>query len=114
MMDNRFSKREQEIIVLLLQGNSKNKILWLLIALMVLIASLIGVANQGIYQKFRVTAALPAILSQDMIAVLASIAMLYLIIRMNQTTVRVHRLSAQTERGGRIASSFNILRTSNL
>lgn len=62
----------------------RNKILWLLIALMALIASLIGVVNQGIYQNFRIASALPAILSQDMIAVLASIAMLFLILRIKE------------------------------
>src|SRR5512138_22534 len=61
-----------------------NKILWLLIALMALIASSLGAANQDIYRNFRVTTALPAILSQDLIAVLASIAMLFLIIRIKE------------------------------
>ncbi len=61
-----------------------NKILWILIALMALSASLIGVINQGIYQKFRTATALPAILSQDLIAVLASIAMLFMIVRIKE------------------------------
>jgi hypothetical protein len=68
----------------MIKNLKRNKILWVLIALMALIASLIGVTHQGIYQKFRITAALPAILSQDIIAVLASIAMLYLIIRIKE------------------------------
>ena len=62
----------------------RNKVLWLLIALMALIASLIGVAHQGIYQNLTVLENLPAILSQDLITVLASIAMLYLIIRIDE------------------------------
>ncbi len=62
----------------------RNKILWLLIALMALIASLIGVVHQGIYQNLTVLENLPAILSQDLITVLASIAMLYLIIRIDE------------------------------
>jgi len=61
-----------------------NKRLWLLIALMALIASSIGVADQGIYRNFRTVEALPAILSQDLIAVLASLAMLFLIIRIKE------------------------------
>jgi len=62
----------------------RNKILWLFIALMALAASLVGVAHQGIYFNFSIAAALPAILSQDLIAVLASVAMLYLIFRIKE------------------------------
>jgi hypothetical protein len=62
----------------------RNKILWLLIALMALVASLVGVAYQGIYQNFMIAAALPAVLSQDLIAALASIAMLFLIFRIKE------------------------------
>jgi len=40
---------------------------------MALIASSIGVADQGIYRNFRTVDALPAILSQDLVAVLASL-----------------------------------------
>ena len=62
----------------------RNKILWLLIALMALVASLIGAAHPGVYQKLTVLENLPAILSQDLITVLASITMLYLITRIDE------------------------------
>ncbi len=62
----------------------KNKLLWLLIALMALVTSLSGVVHQGIYQNLAIVENLPAILSQDLITVLASIAMLYLVIRIDE------------------------------
>ncbi len=62
----------------------RDKISWLLIALMALVASSIGVARQGIYRNFRIAAALPAMLSQDLIAVSASLTMLFLIVRIKE------------------------------
>ena len=59
------------------QSLKRSKILGLLIALMALVASLIGVAYQGIYRNLTVTENLPAVLSQDLITVLASITMLF-------------------------------------
>jgi len=51
---------------------------------MALVASLIGVVHQGIYQNLAALENLPAILSQDLITVLASITMLILIIRIDE------------------------------
>ena len=63
----------------------KNKIIWSLIALMALVASLVGVAHQGIYHKLTIAENLPAILSQDLISILASVAMLFLIGRIDES-----------------------------
>ena len=63
---------------------NRNRILWLLIALMALIASLIGVSNQGIYQGLMITDNIPGVLAQDLVTVLASIAMLFLIIKIDE------------------------------
>ena len=62
----------------------RNKLLWFIIALMALIASLISVAHQGIYQGLIITDNIPGVLAQDLITVLASIAMLFLIIRIDE------------------------------
>jgi hypothetical protein len=69
----------------MIKNLKRNKILWLLIALMALIASLIGIAYQGVYQNLTVLQNLPAILSQDLITVLASITILVLIIRIKES-----------------------------
>jgi len=68
----------------MIKNLKRNKVLWLLIALMALVASLIGVVHQSIYQNLAIVENLPAILSQDLITVLASIAMLYLVIRIDE------------------------------
>jgi hypothetical protein len=68
----------------MIKNLKRNKVLWLLIALMALVASLIGVVHQGIYQNLAALENLPAILSQDLITVLASITMLILIIRIDE------------------------------
>src|SRR5271157_1263298 len=60
---------------------NRNRILWLLIALMAFSASLTGAANQGIYRNLIINDNLPGVLSQDLVTVLTSIGMLFLIIR---------------------------------
>ena len=61
-----------------------NKLIWLIIAVMALAASSIGVARHDIYRNFGTGAALPAIMSQDLIAVVASIAMAFLAFRVKE------------------------------
>jgi hypothetical protein len=61
-----------------------NKILWLLIALMALAASLIGVLYPAVYGNLVIPENLPAAFAQDLITVLASIAMLFLIITIRE------------------------------
>jgi hypothetical protein len=58
-----------------------NKILWFLDALLSLIAALIGVFNPGIYSKVISTELMPGVISQDIITIIASIAILLCIFR---------------------------------
>jgi hypothetical protein len=66
---------------------SSQKILWFLIALLSLIASLAGVANQTIYPHLINIENLSGALSQDLIAILAVMVMLFLILKIKETDV---------------------------
>jgi len=65
----------------MLQKLGINKILWFLLALLSLIASLIGALNPGIYSKVVDPEFLPGMISQDLTTIIASIIILFCIVR---------------------------------
>ena len=65
-----------------------NKTLWLLIAGLSLIAASIGVLNQNIYIKVIKSDLLPGTVAQDVITIIASLLLLFLIARINETDVK--------------------------
>ena len=65
-----------------------NKTLWLLIAGLSLIAASIGVLNQNIYIKVIESDLLPGTVAQDVISIIASLLLLFLIARINETDVK--------------------------
>jgi len=65
----------------MLQKLSMNKILWFSLAFLSLIASLIGVLNHGIYSKVVNTEFLPGVISQDVTTIVASVIILFCIVR---------------------------------
>jgi hypothetical protein len=58
-----------------------NKILWLLTALLSLVAALVGVLSPGIYSKVVSADLMPGVFGQDLITIVASLAILFLAIR---------------------------------
>lgn len=65
-----------------------NKTLWLLIAGLSLIAASIGVLNQNIYIQVIESDLLPGTVAQDVITIIASLLLLFLIARINETDVK--------------------------
>lgn len=65
-----------------------NKIMWFLIAVMSLIASLIGVFNQDIYTKMVTNEVMPGVLSQDLFTILLSVIALFFIISVKENEVK--------------------------
>ena len=65
-----------------------NKTLWLFIAGLSLIAASIGVLNQNIYIKVIKSDLLPGTVAQDVITIIASLLLLLLIARVNETDVK--------------------------
>lgn len=65
-----------------------NKTLWLLIAGLSLIAASIGVLNQNIYIKVLESDLLPGTVAQDVITIMASLLLLFLSARINETDVK--------------------------
>ena len=55
-----------------------NKTLWLIVALLSLIAALVGVFNQDVYSTVLRPDLLPGTISQDLITILAALALLFL------------------------------------
>ncbi|MEN8173608.1 MAG: hypothetical protein ABFS03_12115 [Chloroflexota bacterium] len=55
-----------------------NKILWILVAILSLIAALIGVFNQDVYSTVLRPDLLPGTISQDLITILAAMALVFL------------------------------------
>lgn len=68
----------------MIRNLDKNRILWLLVASMSLIAALVGVANPGIYGLVVSTVIMPGVLSQDIMTIIASITVLFLIVRIKE------------------------------
>lgn len=66
---------------------SRIRILWVLTALFTLIAALVGVINPGIYHNLIDQKYIPGTISQDYIALLASILLLFCVFWMNEKTV---------------------------
>jgi len=65
----------------MLKKLKRHKILWLLIAIMALIAALVGVANPKVYHRLVDTSNLSGAMSQDLITIIAAIIMLFLVVR---------------------------------
>ncbi|MBT6812960.1 MAG: hypothetical protein HOA53_10010, partial [Anaerolineae bacterium] len=55
-----------------------NKTLWLFVAILSLATALIGVFNQGVYSTVLRPDLLPGTISQDLITILAGLALLFL------------------------------------
>lgn len=62
-----------------------NKILWLSLALLCLVAALIGVSNPGIYDKVITPEVMPGVLSQDVVTIVAAIVLLALAMATKET-----------------------------
>ena len=77
-----------------------NKTLWLFIAGLSLIAASIGVLNQNIYIKVIKSDLLPGTVAQDVITIIASLLLLFLIARINEADVK------KTDRGHESACLF--------
>lgn len=61
-----------------------NKIIWLIITLMALVASLVGIINQDIYDKVVSNIYIPGVMSQDGLTIILSIIALFLIISVKE------------------------------
>lgn len=61
-----------------------NKILWLLTAVLSLIAALVGVFNPGIYTKVISTDIMPGVFGQDLMTIAASVIILFLMFRVKE------------------------------
>jgi len=68
----------------MIRNLDKNRILWLFVALMSLIAALVGVTNPDIYSLVISTEIMPGVLSQDLMSIVASIVVLFLLIRIKE------------------------------
>jgi len=68
----------------MIQNLGKNRILWVSVALLSLIAALLGVANPGLYRQVVSTELMPGVLSQDLITIVASIVVLFLTVRIKE------------------------------
>jgi len=63
---------------------NQNRVLWLIIALLALVASVTGVISPGIYARVVVPEIMPGVLSQDLMTILASIIILALLARIHE------------------------------
>lgn len=77
-------KQISERMKKMIRNLGKNRILWLLVALLSLIAALVGVSNPGIYGHVVSTKIMPGVLSQDLMTIVASIIVLFLIVRIKE------------------------------
>lgn len=68
----------------MIQRLSTNKIMWVLAALMSLIAASVGVANPGIYEGLVRPDMLPGTVSQDLVTIALSIMVLFWTVRMKE------------------------------
>jgi len=68
----------------MIQNLGKNRILWVSVALLSLIAALLGVANPGLYSQVVSTELMPGVLSQDLMTIIASIVVLFLTVRIKE------------------------------
>ncbi|MDW7675781.1 MAG: hypothetical protein SCK28_14725 [Bacillota bacterium] len=62
-----------------------NKILWMIIAVLSLIAALLGVVNPSIYNGLASNEVMPGVLSQDLMTILASITVIILVSIMKES-----------------------------
>ncbi len=65
-----------------------NKILWLLVAILSLIAALIGVFNQDVYSNVLRTDLLPGTISQDLITILAALTLIFLSLKTDDSDAK--------------------------
>ena len=65
-----------------------NKTLWLLVAFLSLVAAIIGVFNQDIYSKVLGQDLLPGTISQDVITIIAGLALLFLSFRTDKAGIK--------------------------
>lgn len=68
----------------MIQNVGKNRILWLSVALLSLIAAMMGVANPGLYSQVVSTEMMPGVLSQDLMTIAASIVVFFLTVRIKE------------------------------
>ena len=66
----------------MIQNLGKNEILWLLTAVLSLIAALIGVFIPGIYDRVVINDIMPGVFGQDLLTIVASVIILLLIARL--------------------------------
>jgi len=64
-----------------------NKVMWLVVSGLALVAAVIRVANQGVYSKVVTTDVLPGVISQDLVTILASLLVMLLTVRMKEGDV---------------------------
>jgi len=70
-----------------------NKILWISIASLSLVAACIGVFNQDVYEKVISYDLLPGTVAQDVITIIASVVLLSLSLKANDTDKKNRSLS---------------------
>ncbi|MCD4845780.1 MAG: hypothetical protein K8R25_14965 [Methanosarcinales archaeon] len=68
----------------MIQNLGKNRILWLSVALLSLIAALVGVAKPDVYNQVISMELLPGVLAQDLMTIIASIVVLFLTVRIKE------------------------------
>lgn len=68
----------------MIQNLGENRILWVSVALLSLVAAFIGVANPGLYSQVVSTEMMPGVLSQDLITIVSSIVVLFLTVRIKE------------------------------